>query len=259
MTLRIATWNVNSIRTRLDHVKAWIGAKNPDIICLQETKVINEDFPQAFFEALGYTCHIHGQKSYNGVAFLTKREMTHIRCGFPDGDLNDQTRVIRGVCEGIEIINLYVPQGESVDSPKFAFKEAFYGKVMDMLEGEYNASDKVLLCGDMNIAPAALDVYDVEKVGVRCMFTPQEHGWLDRIKAWGLKDSFRDMYPSEPGFSWWDYRQASFARDKGWRIDHIYVTESLMDMVEDVAIDKAPRGVEKPSDHAPVYIDIKDE
>ncbi len=256
MSLRVATWNVNSIRTRLEHAKAWIKAKSPDVICLQETKVVNEDFPKAFFEELGYTCHIHGQKSYNGVAFITKREMTNIQCGFPDGDLNEQTRVIRGECEGVQIINLYVPQGESVDSEKFVFKEAFYGKIMDMLKGEYDPSKDVLLCGDMNIAPAAIDVYDVEKVGVRCMFTPEEHGWLDDIKNWGMVDSFREKYPDEPGFSWWDYRQNSFARNKGWRIDHIYLTSSLMEKTEDVAVDKGPRGVEKPSDHVPVYVDL---
>ncbi|MDE0724520.1 MAG: exodeoxyribonuclease III [Alphaproteobacteria bacterium] len=256
MSLRVATWNVNSIRTRLEHAKAWINAKNPDVICLQETKVVNEDFPLSFFEALGYHCHIHGQKSYNGVAFISKRPMENIQQGFPDGDLNGQARVIRGECDGVSIINLYVPQGESVDSEKFIFKEAFYGKVMEMLQSEYDASQDVLLCGDMNIAPAAIDVYDVEKVGVRCMFTPEEHGWLDSIKNWGMVDTFREMYPEDGGFSWWDYRANSFARNKGWRIDHIYVTSSLFTKTEDVAVDKGPRGVERPSDHVPVYIDL---
>ena len=249
--MQVASWNVNSLRARLDHVLDWLGKNPVDVLCLQETKVKNEEFPYEVFEERNLRVYNHGQPSYNGVAFISKRRMDDIETGFGGVDLQDQARVIAGTLDGVRIINAYCPQGDSLDSPKFELKEAFYGKLADMLDG-HNPQEKLLLCGDMNIAPEKRDVHDAEKCAGRVMFTEQEHEWLSRLKDWGLVDSFR-LHEDDGGlYSWWDYRAGSWQRNKGWRIDQIWVTEALAKICTAGSIDKEPRGWERPSDHVPI-------
>ena len=255
--MKIATWNLNSIRARLNHVVEWLeNNSDVDILCLQETKVKDDDFPVEEFEEREYYVYYHGQPAYNGVAFISKMPLENIEKGFPTGDLDDQKRVISAEIDGLKIINVYCPQGESVDSLKFDFKRRFYDELATWLESEHQATEQILLCGDMNIARTEHDVHSVEKMTGRCMFTEVEHTWWDRLIQFGLVDTFRTLYPDEVKFSWWDYRMGSFQRNKGLRIDHIYVTPSVMKNVEKVEIDSEPRGWERPSDHVPVIVTL---
>ena len=258
ITRKIASWNVNSVRSRLVHVLAWLEM-NPDIdvLCLQETKVVNDLFPLEEFEDMGYHVYIHGQKSYNGVAFISKHPLVDVEMGFPEGDLNEQTRVISASLEGVHLINIYAPQGESPESEKYAFKRAFYERLLTWLETDFSPEKPLVVCGDYNIAPDARDVHDVEKVTGKCMFLPEEHSWLEALSSWGLHDSFRLVSDAEKVFSWWDYRQGSFQRNKGLRIDHHYVSTALKDAVIASTVDATPRDWEKPSDHAPVILTYK--
>lgn len=255
--MKIATWNVNSIRARQEHIVLWLQNNPIDILCLQETKVKNEQFPTDVFAEMGYESVIHGQPAYNGVAFLSKLPLSDIQCGFLGGDLNEQKRVIRAKVGDVSLINIYAPQGESPDSHKFEMKREFYALLEEMLKNEYSSDEKVLLCGDLNICPEGIDTHDVEKMTGRCMFTEEERGWIKNLLDWGMIDSFRKLYPEEQLFSWWDYRENSFRRNKGLRIDHILVTESLMKSVKAVEIHKAPRSWERPSDHVPVCINFE--
>lgn len=255
--MKIATWNVNSIRTRLDHTLDWLKNNPVDALCLQETKVKNENFPLEAFKALGLNVAFHGQPAYNGVAIISSHPIEHVETGFLGEDLMEQKRVMSAFVKGVQIINVYAPQGESVDSPKFQFKENFYAALHYMLEEQFNAEDQVVLCGDLNIAPAAADVSDAEAAAGKCMFTAMEHEWLGKIINWGLVDTFRLHNQPEKTFSWWDYRQNSFKRNKGMRIDHVLATQSLADVCVGVEIFKETRGWERPSDHSPVVAEFE--
>lgn len=255
--MKVVTWNLNSIRARFEHVVQWLESnEDVDVLCLQETKVTNDDFPIDYFEDQEYYVYIHGQPSYNGVAFISRVPLDDVQMGFPDGDLDDQKRVISCTFDGVKIINVYCPQGESPDSPKFDFKRRFYARLSKWLEEEFKADQDLLICGDMNISPGDLDVHSVEKMTGRCMFTDEEKGWWAKLENWGLKDAFRELYPEESKFSWWDYRQGSFQKNKGLRIDHFLVTNSVMEKSTAVDIDSSPRGWERPSDHVPVILTV---
>ena len=252
--MKITTWNVNSLRTRLNHVTTWWDANQPDVLCLQETKVMNENFPKEAFEERGLHVYIHGQKSYNGVAFISKQPMEEVQTGFNGVDLNDQARVISGVCKGVRIYNLYIPQGENVDSPKFAFKRAFYQELQKLLEEKHTPQDPLVICGDFNIAPAAEDVDDVAKRSGKCMFTEEEHTWIKRLESWGLTDTLRELTDQAGIFTWWDYRQLAFQKGRGMRIDLMYVTEPLKEKIAGMDVFREERKKEQPSDHVPVML-----
>ena len=254
--MKIATWNVNSIRTRLEHVLNWLQTNPVDLLCLQETKVKDEAFPHAVFNELGWHCEHHGQPAYNGVALISKAPLENVQRGFPTGDLGDQKRVISATLNGVRVINVYVPQGQAVDSPKFVLKENFYAELTQWIERQNLAQEPLVVCGDFNIAPAAEDTHDVEKMKNRVMFTEVEHTWFNTLLNTGLHDSLR-LISDAPGiFSWWDYREASFQRDKGLRIDHHLVSTSLKEKVEDVLFYRHERSLERPSDHIPVMLDL---
>jgi exodeoxyribonuclease-3 len=256
--IRIASWNVNSIRQRLPHLQDWLAAAAPDVACLQETKVQDHEFPRDAYEALGYHVHIYGQKSYNGVAIFSRTAPEEVSLGFPGEPLEAQRRVIAATVQGIRVVNVYIPNGESVGSEKFAYKMRFLEQLHDYLAAEIAAGRPLLLCGDFNIAPADADVYDPERLRETIMFHASEHAFLDRLRALGLTDTFRLINPEASGqYSWWDYRMNAFKRNIGYRIDHLWVTPDLAARCVESRIDRDERAREKPSDHAPVVAGFK--
>jgi exodeoxyribonuclease III len=265
LKMKIATWNVNSIRTRLEIVTDWLKTNPVDVLCVQETKVVDELFPIASIEACGYHVYYAGQKSYNGVAMFSKQPLTDVKIGFAGvlapatvGDLDDQKRAIAGSYDGVRIVNLYVPNGNSVDSDKYAYKLRW----LELL-GEYLktilTSDRasICVCGDFNIALEDIDIHSKTVATDRVMATPLERETLKKyVLDLGLRDSFR-KFTSEGGhYSWWDYRQQGFERNRGWRIDHLYVTQDLFDRAVGCSIDIEPRKLPQPSDHTPVILEI---
>lgn len=254
--MKIATWNVNSIRARMDHVLDWIRENQPDLLCLQEVKVQDSEFPKEPFEALGLHVYTHGQKSYNGVAFITPHELKAVEHGVGVASLDGQKRLIMAKLHGVEVVNVYAPNGQDPESDKFIFKEEWYKALRELFDKRFNPHDKVLICGDFNIAPEDRDVHSPEKMLGRCGFHPLEHKWLKNFTDWGLKDAFRLHNDEEKIFSWWDYRQGAFAKNRGMRIDHIFVSKPLADVCVNTYIDDEPRKLEKPSDHAPVVTEL---
>lgn len=262
--MQIATWNVNSIRTRLTHVIDWLTANPVDVLCLQETKVVDKDFPLEPLEALGYTGYISGQKAYNGVAILSRDPLTQVSTGFAsvlgtaDVDtLDEQKRVITGVSGDVRIVNLYVPNGSSIGSDKYDYKLRWLGTLRAYLEKLLAEEDAVLVCGDFNVALEDRDIHDPKGKETHIMASPQEREALrDAVLALGLKDIFRQFTAAGGHFSWWDYRAASFQRNRGWRIDHHYLSPVLCDRAIRCTIDVEPRQLEKPSDHTPVIVEL---
>ncbi len=266
---QIVTWNVNSIRTRLDQVLQWLQAQaasgSPiDLLCLQETKVSDEQFPLAPFEDAGYQVAIFGQKSYNGVALISREPLQEVSLGFAPvledgvGDLDDQKRLIRGSLNGITIVNVYVPNGSEVGSDKYSYKLRWLLGLQHYLSAllQEDPSLKLVLSGDYNIAPSDEDIYDAKKAG-QIMASDLERQALTQIAALGLQDAFRKINPDPGHYSWWDYRSGGFPRNRGWRIDHHFVSSALYPSVQDCQIDVEPRGAEQPSDHAPVILTVE--
>lgn len=253
MPFTVATWNVNSIRMRLTHIADWLKANRPDVLCLQETKVQDADFPHEPFEDLGYVSSVYGQKSYNGVAILSYEDQHDVRRGFPDDGDDAQRRLIAATISGVRVISVYIPNGEGLKSPKFTYKLEFLDRLEKWIAEAQAPDDRVLLCGDYNIAPADLDLFDPKGNRETVMFHSKEHAVLERLRAWGLRDVVREGHPDEEGlYSWWDYRTGGFPRNRGWRIDHIWATAPLADRCAATRIDRDERGKDKPSDHVPV-------
>ncbi len=251
--MRVATWNVNSVRARLDHLCDWLAAEQPDLVCLQETKVVDADFPHEPLAAAGYRAEISGQKSYNGVAVLARSGVT---LADPVRDLpgldDPQRRYLAVTVDGVRVVNVYVPNGSEVGSDKYAYKLDWLACLAAHLRDEIAAHPRLLLTGDFNIAPADLDVHDPGAWAGKVLCSDAERGAFRDLEALGLRDLFRVLHPDAPGFSWWDYRMNAFRRDRGLRIDLLLVTEALQARARTCRVDRTPRGWEKPSDHAPV-------
>jgi exodeoxyribonuclease III len=246
----IATWNVNSIRVRLAHLRDWLKQATPDVVCLQELKAPAEEFPYDEVGELGYEAAVYSHGGYNGVAVLSRLPMDDVVEGFPGEE--GQPRVIEAQVGGVHVFSVYAPNGQSPDSDKFAYKARFYAALREHLDNLGGPSLPVALGGDFNIAPADGDVWDADACRGGIGFHPDEHQWLARFSAWGLHDSLR-LKDATPGlFSWWDYRGGGFRKNRGMRIDQIWVSDALKDAVEAAWIDTEPRGWEKPSDHTPV-------
>jgi exodeoxyribonuclease-3 len=262
--LLIATWNVNSIRTRLSQILDWINQYNPDILCLQETKVIDNSFPFEPFKDLGYSVEVYGQKSYNGVAIISKIKAQNTKKGFygcKDSNQNlenylDQKRLISADINGIRIINVYVPNGSSLDSDKFQYKINWLNCLASFLDEQEKKSNLICLMGDFNIAPSHLDIHDPKKYEGGIMASAIERNALDNVLKDRLIDSFRLFEKNSGHWSWWDYRNNAYELSKGWRIDHIYISKELSSKLKSCVIDSSPRGNLRPSDHAPVMIDL---
>ena len=262
--MQIATWNVNSVRTRITHICDWLQA-NPevDILCLQETKVIDADFPRSPFTELGYQTYIYGQKSYNGVALIARSTLKDVQTGFAsvlgdilDPSLDEQKRLITGKFGDVQIVNMYVPNGSEVGSEKYAYKLRWLNLLREYLQTLLAKNAHVLICGDFNVAIADLDIYDPKGRENKVMSTDVEREALAEVLDIGFKDVFRKFTSDGGYYSWWDYRTAGFQRNRGWRIDYHFVTEALYDRATSCAIDIAPRKLTQPSDHTPVIVTI---
>lgn len=262
--MKIATWNVNSIRTRLDIVSNWLKENQVDILGLQETKVIDKDFPCQPFLDLNYHLKIFGQKAYNGVALLSLKPFLEVQKGFTPilGEIgqewDEQKRVIMGVTDSLIVVNLYVPNGSEIASEKYEYKLNWL-KILQkyLLTIQEKYGKELCVFGDFNIALAEIDIYDAKNKEKHIMFSPEERISLQAIlQTVQLQDSFR-KFTSEGGhFSWWDYRAGGFNRNRGWRIDHLYVTPQLYQQAVSCQVDRLPRGLPQPSDHAPVILEI---
>jgi exodeoxyribonuclease-3 len=263
--MKIATWNINSIRSRLVHVVDWLQETKVDVLCLQETKVVDADFPRSPFEQLGYHLYISGQKSYNGVAILSKTPVDDLTIGFAPvlgadivEDLDEQKRVITGVVGGVRLVNLYVPNGSSVGSEKYDYKLRWLAVLRQYLQALLEKQPNALcVCGDFNIALEDRDIHNPTKNREdQIMASPTERQALREVLEVGLADAFR-KFTSEGGhFTWWDYRTRAFSRNLGWRIDHHYLTANLYEQATSCKIDVSPRSLDKPSDHAPVILEL---
>lgn len=263
--MKIATWNVNSVRTRLEQVTNWLKENPVDVLCLQETKVIDELFPIAAFESLGYQVYISGQKSYNGVALISRQPLQEVSRGFAPilgeniaGNFDEQKRVITGVIGDVRVVNLYVPNGSSVGSEKYEYKLKWLIVLREYLQNLLEKTpNNLCICGDFNVALEDIDIHNPKGRETKIMATDVERQALKTVLELGLIDVFR-KFTSEGGhYSWWDYRTGGFKRNWGWRIDHIYLTPTLCDRATNCTIDIEPRKLTQPSDHTPVIVTLE--
>ncbi len=253
--MKIATWNVNSIKIRLPQVLDWLAANQPDVLCLQETKAEDKNFPIADLTAAGYKVAFSGQKTYNGVAVISKIPVTEIVVAIPNFD-DPQKRVLAATVGGVRIICVYVPNGQSVDSDKYQYKLAWLKALKLWLNDELERYPILALLGDYNIAPDERDVYDPQAWEGQVLVSPPERQAFRDLVELGLQDAFRLFDQPEKTFSWWDYRMNAFRRNMGLRIDHILLTKYLANKCTACAIDKEMRKLERPSDHAPVVVEM---
>ncbi len=258
MTLKIASYNVNSIRAREGRVVEWLGLTKPDIVCMQELKVEDSAFPSLVFTSHGYHSVTFGQKTYNGVAILSRTPITEVTRGFNDGDPDPQARLISATTAGIQIMSAYFPNGESRTSDKFPYKLRWLERMTAHLQKKIAAGDNFILAGDYNIAPADLDCHEPALWNESVLSCKEvRHAWT-KIIALGLVDTVRAAHPDTPEFTWWDYRMLSFPKRKGLRIDHLLATPALAGRLKGSGVDRDARKGKLPSDHAPVWIELND-
>ena len=248
--LKIATFNVNSVRARLDLVTGWLQREHPDALCLQEIKVQDSEFPADAFHNIGYHIVFRGQKAHAGVAIASKEEPQDVSSGLDDGGEPDPARLIRAVVRGVPIVNTYVPQGQSVDSPHFQYKLEWLARLRQWFERHYSPDQPLIWVGDLNVAPEPIDVHDPKGLAKHVDFHPDARAALQRIKEWGFVDVFRQHHPEPGHFTFWDYRvRDALERNIGWRVDHIWATKPLANQSLRSWIDVDARRAEKPSDH----------
>lgn len=250
MTLKVATFNVNSVRSRLEVVVPWLQREQPDALCLQETKVQDADFPVEAFTQAGYHIVFRGQKAYAGVAIASKEPLQDVTWGLDDGEEPDEARLIRGVCLGVPIVNTYVPQGQSLDSDKFQYKLRWLARLEKWFDRHYAPDQPLVWLGDLNVAPEPMDVHDPKGLALHVDFHPLVREALQEIKQWGFVDVVRKHHP-EPGlYTFWDYRAPNaLQRNLGWRVDHIWTTRALAERCTRAWVDLEPRRATRPSDH----------
>jgi exodeoxyribonuclease-3 len=257
--MRIATWNINGLRARLDFVLHWLRARQPDVVGLQELKLTDEQFPTDVFEAEGYSVVSHGQKAWNGVAILSRKPAELEQRGLP-GQEDFGARLVTARVEDLHFSTVYCPNGKSIDHDDYAKKLAWYDSLADYLAEQWDAGEPAVLCGDFNICRAALDSFDEEKSVGHIFHTDLERARMQRLLDWGLVDVFREKHPDLKAFSWWDYRGGAFHRGLGLRIDLLLATPSALARVRSVEIDRDYRKKKDgltASDHAPVFADLE--
>jgi len=253
MPFTVATWNVNSIRSRMDLLLPWLDDVVPDVICLQETKAQDHDFPEAALRAAGHHVAFRGQKSYNGVAILSKTPIEHVRCGFDDGGPADEARLIVGTVNGVTILNTYVPQGRAPDHELYVYKLAWFERLRVFLDTHFSPDEPLVWVGDLNVAPDPIDIHDPKRLLGHVCFNPQITEAFEKVKGWGLVDVFRKHVPGPSQYTYYDYRaKNAIDEGKGWRIDHILATVPLAERSSGAWIDLDPRRGERPSDHTPM-------
>jgi exodeoxyribonuclease III len=253
--LKLATWNVNSLAVRLPQLLDWLAANPVDVVVLQETKLTDDKFPHADIEAAGYRAQWFGQKTYNGVALLSRADALEVVKNIP-GHADEQARVIAGTVDGVRVIGAYFPNGQAPDSDKFQYKLKWMDALREWTRTQLAAHPKLVLMGDFNIAPEDRDVYDPVAWFGQIHCTPQEREHFAALVGLGLSDAFRQFEQPPKSWSWWDYRNLAFRRNQGLRIDHILVSQALKPQVVACTIDKLPRKNERPSDHAPVVVEL---
>ena len=254
--MKIATWNVNSINARLEHLTKWLAETDPDIVCVQETKCVDEGFPYQEVHDAGYFSAFYAQKSYNGVAILSKYDLDDVQKNFPDDDDESPKRLIAATIKGIRIVNTYIPNGTELWTDKFTFKLDWIQRLRKWFDETCRKDGDVLLCGDFNVAPEEPDVWNVPAWEGKLHFTKTERAAIHHVKQWGFVDVFRKLNGDVKEFSWWNYREGAWQRNHGLRIDHIWTSPALAEKCTACWIDKTPRSWERPSDHAPVVAEF---
>jgi len=257
--MQLASWNVNSLKVRLPHLLDWLAAKAPEIVCLQEIKLEDDKFPQMELEAAGYRCAWSGQKTYNGVAILSRTSLAEVATGmpaFPDEQKRIIAATIGGGAEAVRVVCAYVPNGQAVDSEKYEYKLRWLEAFRLWLDEELAKHPRLAVLGDYNIAPADEDVHDPKAWEGQVLCSPREREAFQKFLGLGLKDSFRMFTQPERSFTWWDYRLNAFKRNLGLRIDHVLLSPELASLCRACTIDVAPRRLERPSDHAPVIAEL---
>jgi exodeoxyribonuclease-3 len=254
--MRLATWNVNSLKVRLPHLVDWLARAQPDAVCLQETKIEDAHFPVGDLQMAGYQAVYCGQKAYNGVAILARSALTEVQHGIPHF-ADDPKRVIAATVNGMRIVCLYAPNGQSVGSDKYQYKLRWYEALAAWMRQDLEKYPQLAVLGDLNVAPEDRDVHDPKRWEGQIHVSPAERAAMRKVIALGLADAFRLFPQPDKEFSWWDYRLFAFQRNWGLRIDHILLSPELARRCAACTIDKSPRGLDRPSDHAPVIADLK--
>ena len=250
--MKFATWNVNSVRARHDRLLAFLERHQPDVVCLQETKVVDDVFPADAFREAGYRVTVVGQKTYNGVAMLSRQAVDQVLRGFGDGGDDSEARLLAATVGDIRFVCVYVPNGRAVGSESYAYKLDWMARLRRFLAVDSSPDRPLALLGDFNVAPADIDVHDPDAWRGEILCSDEERQAFADLASWGLTDSFRALYPDEQTFTWWDYRQLGFPKNRGLRIDHILLTQPLMERLADVVVDRDERKGKGSSDHAPV-------
>ena len=253
--MKLVAWNVNSLKVRLPQLLDFLATRQPDVVCLQETKLTDDKFPSAEIEATGYRVVFAGQKTYNGVAIVSRSKLTDVQLGIP-GFEDEQKRMIAATVDGVRVVCVYCPNGQALDSDKYPYKLAWFDALTAWLKDELTRHAQLAILGDYNIAPDDRDVHDPEVWKDGILVSPPERERFQALLSLGLKDSFRLFEQPEKIFSWWDYRMMGFRRNHGLRIDHILLTESLAGACASSTVDRDMRKLERPSDHAPVVAEI---
>lgn len=254
--MKLATWNVNSVKVRLPQLLEWLAAAQPDVVCLQELKTEAAGFPLAALEAAGYACAVNGQKTYNGVALLSRAPLGDVVMDIP-GFADEQKRVIAAAVQGVRVVCVYCPNGQAVGSEKYAYKLRWFAALREYLRAELKKHPRLAVAGDFNVAPEDRDVHDPKAwEGQVHVSQPERAAWHALLEL-GLKDSFRLFEQPEKIFSWWDYRMLGFRRNAGLRIDHILLSPALAALCTAASVDKEPRRQERPSDHAPALVELR--
>ncbi len=254
--MRIATWNVNSLKARLPRVEEWLGIAEPDVLCLQETKLADSAFPALAFGALGYEAAHHGEGRWNGVAILSRVGLDDVQPGWHEGEPDPDARILWATCGGVRIATVYVPNGRTLDDPHYQYKLSWLARLREEIATRHRPTDAVVVAGDWNVAPTDDDVWDVTAVHGATHVSPPERAALAAIEDWGMHDAFRRLHPEPRLYSYWDYRAGMFHTHKGMRIDLLMATTPVADAVRFALIDRDARKGTAPSDHAPVLIDV---
>jgi exodeoxyribonuclease III len=257
--MRIATWNVNSLKVRLPRIEAWLAEVQPDIACFQETKVADKAFPSLAFSTLGYESAHFGQGQWNGVALLSRVGLDDVAADFGDGAGPDpDARLLSASCAGIRMMSIYAPNGRAVGSDHYQYKLAWFERLKNHVAATCTPDQPVAICGDFNVAPTDADVFDPAKASGGTHVTPPEREALAELERWGLTDAFRTVWDAPNVYSWWDYRAGDFHEGRGMRIDLVLMSAPLVSRVQWAVIDRNARKGKQPSDHAPVVIDLAD-
>jgi len=255
--MKIATWNVNGIRARVEGILRFLADQQPDVLCIQETKVQDTDFPAEPFEQAGYQCAFSGEKAYNGVAILSSLPLKRVHAGFDDREPADASRLIMATASRLPIVNTYVPQGRQADSEHFQYKLQWFERILGFFDRNFTPRRQVLWVGDLNVAPEDRDVYDPKRLRGHVDFHPEAQAAMQRVVEWGFVDCFRLHNDQEGQYTYYDYRMATaLETNRGWRVDHIFATRPLAKKCTASHIDLKPRTGEKPSDHTPLIAEF---